>query len=147
VYPTSEHLYQARKFLYSGSPDINAVYAEEIRLASTPYKAKILANQRIVTRYSWQKELSAIISRFRELGVKCDPNWEEKKLEVMKEVLFLKFCSNKHCRVVLASTEGHQLVEHTSTDKFWADGGGDEKGLNWLGRLLVQTRQQLLNHE
>lgn len=145
LYSTSEHLYQARKFIYPGATDDCLSFAEEIRQASTPYKAKILAQRRPVKQYAWQIPLVAIMERYP--GVTPNPLWEKEKIEVMREILFLKFRSDPHCRRVLFSTAGQVLVEHTSTDAFWGDGGDSGKGQNWLGRLLVQIREQLLLEE
>lgn len=60
----------------------------------------------------------------------------------MELVLRLKFDQDPHCRQVLLSTRGHELVEHSRTDRFWAD-GGDGSGENWLGRLFVRVRDGL----
>jgi hypothetical protein len=35
-----------------------------------------------------------------------------------------------------------KLVEHTSNDSYWAD-GGDGSGRNMLGRLLLRVRDEL----
>ncbi len=37
-------------------------------------------------------------------------------------------------------TGNRKLVEHTKNDKYWADGGGEGKGLNKLGILLMKVR-------
>ena len=47
------------------------------------------------------------------------PNWEQKKVAIMKEVLQLKFEKNLHCQSILLSTKDKDLCEHTATDKFW----------------------------
>lgn len=141
-YPTSEHLYHAMKYLYKGAPEANVAYADEIRKASTPYKAKILANKRKAYRYRWQTELSALIDKYDKLGAKPRPDWEEEKVKKMEKVLWLKFNGDEHCGRVLLSTDGSDLVEHTPTDNFWGDGGAN--GLNWLGRLLVKVRKQMM---
>lgn len=59
TYPTSEHLYQALKYLTPNSALSNE-YAEVIREASTPYKAKWIANQKIGGPYRWQCDLSVV---------------------------------------------------------------------------------------
>jgi predicted NAD-dependent protein-ADP-ribosyltransferase YbiA (DUF1768 family) len=43
---------------------------------------------------------------------------------------------------VLLGTEDAMLVEHTANDNFWAD-GGDGGGQNWLGRILMEVREEL----
>ena len=44
-YPTAEHLFHARKYIFPGAGPRYLEYAEEIRKTSTPYKAKILGKQ------------------------------------------------------------------------------------------------------
>lgn len=136
-YPTSEHLYQALKFMYPGADAISLAYAEEIRRASTPYKSKLLANRQRLYRYQWQLDLNAIIDRYDSARPRAD--WEKQKLAIMETVLRMKFDQDEHCLFVLRSTRGHDLVERSQTDRFWGD-GGDGTGQNWLGRLLVKIR-------
>lgn len=111
---TSEHLYQAAKYWYPEAPVACAEYAEQIRQASTPYKAKMLANCTRTDRFPWQKQLNTIIDTYERLGVCSNPRWNEISLDVMKNILLLKFDTDVHCRSVLLSTRGNNLVEHTS---------------------------------
>lgn len=43
---------------------------------------------------------------------------------------------------MLTSTGDAELVEHTTNDHYWAD-GGDGSGKNRLGALLMQLRAEL----
>lgn len=144
-YVTSEHLYQALRFMYKGAPMINAEYAELVRKCSSPNKAKILSNQFLFARYSWQKELASTIQKYQQLGVAPREDWELAKVETMLAVLRLKFRSDEHCKCVLLSTEDALLEEQSSRDSFWGT-GGDGKGKNTLGCLLMQVRSEL-KHE
>jgi ribA/ribD-fused uncharacterized protein len=143
-YPTSEHLYQALKYIYKKSPIINVDYAEEIRNASTPNISKILANQNISYKYSWQQRISDNIIKYQQLGIKPRPDWEKAKLHIMKTVLFLKFCSNRYCWEILVKTGENDLQEDSPYDNFWGI-GKNGKGENMLGKLLVQVRESLKN--
>lgn len=145
IYPTSEHLYQAMKFMYKGASAATLAYAEIIRLAKTPNIAKILASQKIAGGYAWRTALNPIIAKSKADGVVINSNWEEVKDDVMYKVIKLKFTANKHCRDVLLSTRHHPLAEHTTRDTYWADGGGNGKGKNMLGQLLVKLRRELKN--
>jgi ribA/ribD-fused uncharacterized protein len=143
-YPTSEHLYQSLKFNYSGASSEQLEYAEKIRLAKTPTQAKILASQQVAGGgYAWRTALNPVIELYRAKGVQVRPDWDTVKVNVMRKVLLVKFESDQHCRNVLLSTANRTLVEHTSTDKFWADGGGDGKGKNMLGQCLMEIRDVL----
>ena len=58
----------------------------------------------------------------------------------MYEGLKAKFTQNSDLKVKLLETGDRKLVEHTENDHYWAD-GGDGKGLNRLGTLLMRLRQ------
>lgn len=139
-YATSEHLYQSRKYLYENAPEVALEYAELVRRASTPYKAKLLAQGKRPRRFQWQRELDDTAKAFESRGLAIDPEWNSNRLGVMREVLELKFEQDAHCREVLLSTTGHALAEHTPRDRFWGDGGDSGGGENHLGRLLVEVR-------
>lgn len=132
-YPTSEHLYQALKFLLDPTP-INLEYAEAIRTAKTPYMAKILGNQNYGNNYPWRLKLNEVISN--HAGAKMISDWDNRKLEVMEYVLRLKFYHDPHCREILLST-GKKVLMERSKDPFW----GIQQ--NNLGKLLMKIRDQI----
>ena len=69
-------------------------------------------------------------------------DWERVKDDVMRTALRFKFTQNSDLREALLATGSAQLVEHTANDKYWAD-GGDGRGKNMLGILLMELREQL----
>lgn len=142
TYASSEHLYHALKFLGPGASSESLAYAEVIRNAKTPNMAKVLAKQRVGGGYAWREALNPAIEAALAQGVRPRADWDKVKLDRMCLVLVLKFKQNEHCREVLLSTGDKRLVEHSSNDKFWAD-GGDGSGENHLGKLLVQVRRRL----
>ena len=114
VWPTSEHYFQAQKF--AGSE-----HEETVRLAKSPMVA-------------------ARMGRSRERPLRSD--WESVKGEIMREVLRAKFAQHASLRSLLVSTGDAELVEHTTNDRYWAD-GGDGSGKNRLGELLMELRSEL----
>lgn len=142
-FPTSEHAYQAAKYVYPGASSACGVYARVIAAASTPYKSKLLANRSCATRYAWQRALQAEMQK--HAAAVADPAWIARRVSVMREVLFAKFRADAHCRDVLFSTAGRALEEASGTDRFWGTGGGG--GENQLGRLLVEVRDHLMAEE
>ena len=60
----------------------------------------------------------------------------------MLTALRAKFSQHPQLASLLLSTGGARLVEHTTNDRYWAD-GGDGTGRNRLGELLMQVRQEL----
>ena len=117
LWPTTEHYFQAQKFV--GTP-----YVDTIRRLSRP-------------RDAFQLSRDPTISRWRR------SDWETVKENVMLKALRAKF-SDQHPRLrsMLLGTGNRTLVEHTSNDSYWGD-GGDGSGSNRLGHLLMQVRSEL----
>jgi N-glycosidase YbiA len=111
---TTEHYFQAQKF--AGTSD-----EEELRLADSPMQV-------------------AKMGRDRKRPLRKD--WEAVKDNIMREALKAKFTQHKELKVILLETGDAELVEHTKNDNYWAD-GGDGSGLNMLGKLLMELRDEL----
>jgi ribA/ribD-fused uncharacterized protein len=114
TWPTSEHYFQAKKFE-------GLHYEDEIRLAKTPAIAARMGNT-------------------REYVLRED--WEIVKEDIMRTALKAKFTQHEDCRQLLLQTQDALLIEHTKNDNYWAD-GGDGKGKNRLGVLLMELRDEL----
>src|SRR5262245_27587265 len=113
TWPTSEHYFQAQKFA-------GTEHEEAVRLAPSPGAA-------------------ARLGRMRSRPLR--PDWEVVKEEVMREALRANFEQHPKLKSLLLSTGAAELVEHTGNDRYWAD-GGDGNGLNRLGILLMELRNQ-----
>jgi ribA/ribD-fused uncharacterized protein len=114
LWPTSEHYFQAQKF--AGQPD-----EEEVRQTAAP-------------------TVAARMGRSRKRPLRAD--WERVKLDVMREAVRAKFTQHPELTAVLLGTEDAVLVEHTTNDAYWGD-GGNGSGQNWLGRILMEVREEL----
>lgn len=114
IWKTSEHAYQADKF---DAPDVK----NKIFHANTP-------------------GIAADIGRDRKNPLRKD--WESVKVQIMYDVIKAKFTQHDHLKELLLSTGDRLIVEHTVNDTFWAD-GGDGKGKNMLGKLLMRLRDEL----
>lgn len=143
VYPTSEHAYQAAKFI--GNTKEEKEYIDIIRKANTPGIAFVLAKQKTGGGYKWRTDLNPIIQKYLNLGVSMRPDWEDVKIEIMAEIVHNKFMYNEKLKKLLVSTGDRYIAEHTNRDSFWAD-GGDGSGENWLGRILMALRD-VINEE
>lgn len=141
-FSSTEHLFQFRKFVFDGASPASMEFAELVRCADTPYKAKLLASQRASNRWGWMKPINDIIEQYRAKGVSLRSDWESVKVDVMRECLLLKFESDLHCREILLQTGEVELVEHSPVDRFWG-GGGDGSGKNMLGLLLQDVRRYI----
>ena len=114
VWPTSEHYFQAQKFR-------DKTHQEEIRRVKSPMEA-------------------ARMGRSRKRPLRKD--WESIKDQVMRTAVLAKFTQHDDVRALLLSTGNAKLVEHTTNDSYWGD-GGDGSGKNMLGRILMEVREQL----
>lgn len=69
------------------------------------------------------------------------PGWDNKKLDIMRDLLRQKF-SREPLRGMLLGTGNATLIEgNTWGDVFWGVCNG--RGENHLGRLLMETRDEL----
>ncbi|NNJ12926.1 NADAR family protein [Chloroflexales bacterium ZM16-3] len=114
TWPTSEHYFQAQKF---PDPAIQA----RICAAASPMEA-------------------AALGRSREFPLRLD--WEQVKDDMMYTALQAKFTQHAELREALLATGDATLIEHTTNDAYWAD-GGDGHGRNMLGILLMRLRDAL----
>lgn len=116
-WPTTEHYFQAHKF------EDPAIF-EMIRNLPTPGDA-------------------ARTGRKRSLPLRKD--WEQIKEDVMMSALRAKFIGYPELTQLLLNTGDAKLVEHTARDSYWGD-GGNGRGLNRLGVLLMLLRNELRGH-
>ena len=113
-WPTSEHAYQAQKFL---DPDLR----ERVRACATPKDAAKMG---------------------RDPTNPLREDWEAVMLDVMRRVVRAKFTQSPYLREQLLLTGDEEIAEHTANDSFWAD-GGTGFGQNWLGKILMELRAEL----
>ncbi|KAJ1279089.1 hypothetical protein BS78_04G128800 [Paspalum vaginatum] len=125
TWPTVEHYYQAHKFVGVNNDQARDI-VQEIKLAKSPEEAARIGRTR-------QKQ-------FREL---VQTDWETTKIDVMYRAIKCKFSTYPHLTNMLLSTTGSVLVEASPHDLFWG-GGREGEGLNYLGRLLMQLRSEIL---
>lgn len=114
TWPTSEHYFQANKFL-------DDKHVEAIRNEPSAM-------------------IAARMGRSRSRPLRAD--WESVKDQVMKTALMAKFTQHESLRELLLETGEATLVEHTKNDAYWGD-GGDGSGHNRLGELLMEVRDTL----
>ena len=75
--------------------------------------------------------------------VSLRPGWDKIKLAVMMDLLRQKFSDPELKRLLLATGDAELIEGNTWGDTYW--GVCDGKGENWLGRLLMQAREELQN--
>ena len=114
TWPTSEHYFQAQKFA-------GTVHEEMIRGAASP-------------------TIAAKMGRDRQRPLRTD--WAQVKNDIMREAVRAKFNQHRILREQLLATGDAPLIEHTKNDSYWGD-GGDGRGQNMLGRILMEIRSEL----
>lgn len=114
TWPTSEHYFQAQKF--AGHPD-----ETEIREAKSPM-------------------IAARMGRSRKRPLRKD--WESVKNSIMHEAVLTKFTQHQDLREILLGSGEAEIIEHTTNDDYWGD-GGDGRGKNKLGEILMRVRKEL----
>jgi len=113
LYPTSEHAFQAAK-----STDVSV--RRQVAELPTAGDAK---------RYGRRK-------------IKLRAGWDKMKISVMRDVLRAKFSTSSQLKERLVATGDIELIEGNDWgDNFWGKVGST--GENWLGRLLMEVRDEL----
>lgn len=111
TYPTVEHAFQAAKTR-------DADDRLKIQQSASPGQAKRLG---------------------RKVLLRAD--WEQVKVEIMRDLLRKKF-ADQQLADLLRATGNRELIEgNTWNDRFWGVCRG--VGKNWLGRLLMEVRAEL----
>lgn len=114
TWPTSEHYFQAQKFQ-------DTKHQSVIRKEKSPMQA-------------------ARMGRDRKRPIRKD--WESVKVSIMREAVLTKFTQYNELKDLLISTGNAKIIEHTTNDAYWGD-GGNGSGKNMLGRILMKVREQL----
>lgn len=115
TFPTSEHAYHWEKF-YGVAPAI----CDLIRQAPSAHEAFKTAEE------------------FKD---KRRPDWDNVKLEVMRQILRAKAAQHEYVRRKLVATGDRELIEDSWRDDFWG-WGPNRDGQNWLGRLWAEIRTE-----
>ncbi|MBX3080458.1 MAG: NADAR family protein [Anaerolineae bacterium] len=113
-WPTSEHYFQAQKFVGTEHVDL-------IRAAKTPKQA-------------------ANMGRERTRPLRTD--WEQVKDDVMRRAVLRKFETHADIRAILLSTGDEDIIENAPGDYYWGC-GADGSGKNKLGQILTEVRTLL----
>jgi N-glycosidase YbiA len=112
---TTEHYFQAQKFLFH--PKLQDLMGS-------------IASAKEVAR------------RGREFHSFLRHDWEQVKVDVMREAVWCKFKTHASLRQILLDTAEMDIVEDAPHDYFWGC-GEDGYGKNMLGQILVEVRGRL----
>jgi ribA/ribD-fused uncharacterized protein len=115
TWPTTEHYFQAQKFIS------DQMHFQNVSKLATPREA-----------FNYV--------RTHRSAVRTD--WASVKDDIMLRACMAKFEQHPKLKELLLSTEDRILVEHTTNDSYWGD-GGDGTGRNQLGITLMKVRDSL----
>ena len=151
----SETAFQYHRWLRHAPPE-GAPLAEEYRTfvdnikhAATPSRALFLA--RFVSYRKrdgiafcnapfpqFQKHANLVMEAYMA-GIRRPEMDDAADYRLMHDLVRCKFEQNPPLMALLKSTGSAEIVEHTTRDCKWGD-GGDGSGTNWLGKILVAVR-------
>lgn len=112
---TSEHVYQASKFM--GNPTL----VKAVRSARSAHHAKKIAQANKSFRVA---------------------NWQDIKLVIMDNIIRAKLEQHPYVQKKLMETGDLEIVEDSPTDAFWGR-GPDGNGLNHMGKIWMKLREEL----
>ncbi len=115
TWPTTEHYFQAQKYIS------DETHFQNVLQLATPRDA-----------FNYVRTYKS--------AVRSD--WANVKDDVMLKACMAKFQQHSKLKELLLSTGDRTLVEHTTNDSYWGD-GGDGTGRNQLGITLMKVRKYL----
>lgn len=150
---TVEHYFQAMKFsgTDNGPKELRNEYMKLISKMNTPNKAFLLGQigrknkdgsyKKISNYYIKDKKTVDYINQKFIGKISKRSDWDKVSISIMIHALTCKFTQNDKLRKLITGVpDNSYIVEHTSRDKIWADGGdgGTGKiGKNYLGKILT----------
>ena len=114
-WPTSEHLYQAMKFMGQDS-DIVA----QIKNAPSAHEARQIAK------------------KYPDQVIK---DWDTIKVEMMEKIIREKHAQHTYIQKKLLESMGRELIEVSPRDSFWG-WGPNKDGENHLGKVWMKVRDE-----
>lgn len=128
-----------------------------LRVAGLPVRSSEALYQacRYPQRPEWQREIldapHAMVAKMKAKKegrrARSRPDWPQVQVEVMRWVLRVKLAQNMlRFGGLLKWSKGRPIVEKSARDRFWGaveEKDGVLRGENWLGRLLMELREEL----
>lgn len=115
TWPTTEHYFQAQKYVH------NSERYMAIHGAATPRIAADLGRDHTVT---------------------IRPDWEQIKDDVMRRAILKKFETHADIKKILLDTGDADVIEDSPVDYYWGV-GANGTGKNMLGKILMEVRDIL----
>jgi predicted NAD-dependent protein-ADP-ribosyltransferase YbiA (DUF1768 family) len=148
---TTESYFQAMKFRGPSATPRSIQYSNLIKDADGPAKVAMLGRQKKNLRFgkTWvlnkakdRRIVNDLIDEYSSnvdtsLNVSIRKDWRTASVRAMMTALIDKFTQNPELlKAITNIPDNSYLVEHTSRDSIWGD-GGDGSGSNYLGKILT----------
>lgn len=115
-FPTAEHAYQWKKY-----NETHPELAKQILEAKNPNAVKKISDA--------NKD-------------KVSPDWTEKKVAIMEDIVRAKVQQHEKVRKLLEESETRTIIENSPDDDFWGIGPNAD-GQNMLGKIWMRLREEL----
>jgi predicted NAD-dependent protein-ADP-ribosyltransferase YbiA (DUF1768 family) len=150
----SEKYFQAMKFRGKDATLRMIEYSNLIKEADSPAKVAMLGRQKKNMRFGkkWklnkktdERLVNDLVDEY--IGLKMRSDWNEVRVNVMIRVIIHKF--QQYPEIIDEIPDNTYIVENTTRDKVWGDGGDGgtgEKGTNYLGKIIT-TILYILKHD
>ncbi len=86
--------------------------------------------------------LKRFSNKLKEWGLE-DKNWDDKRLDLMVELLIHKYSTEGLMRALLNTGDKYLVEGNTWNDTFWGVCNG--RGKNYLGRIIMNIRQKIID--
>lgn len=143
-FPCSENAYQAKKSSHLSNEEIARYIGAENMV-----KYQLSLDMKNLGYYYFSKIKP---SEAKKMGktIPARPDWETIKVDVMKDIIRLKFTQSSKLKTRLLATGDEELVEgNLWHDNFWGNCTCSKcrsiKGTNMLGKILMEVREELKN--
>lgn len=138
-----EHYFQAQKFAHE--PE----YYQIIQACDSPQKFKNLGCQKktqfsgkwVVNKLLDKRLLNDIVTQYKHLKIRED--WDTIRDFIMKKALLAKFTQDQNLKKLLLDTDNREIIEASPKDSYWG-WGKNKDGLNKLGKLLMEVREEIV---
>ena len=118
------------KLIFDGVTYLSSEAAYQAQKAADPQERAAFA------------ELSPDEAKSRGRSIPLRPDWDDVKLDVMREIVYAKFTQNPHLARWLTDTGEKPLIEgNTWGDVFWGVDLNTGEGENHLGKILSALRE------
>lgn len=144
-----DELKQVIRFYHNGEPYYEftnfALFRIELDAKSWPtsehyFQAQKHVGSRLEEKIRQSPEPREAFNLGRSRSPRRD--WAKIKDIVMYRAVRAKFFQHPSLASLLLSTRDAELIEHTAKDEYWGD-GGDGRGKNMLGCILMLVREEL----